>query len=73
MNNNTSEFSGKIAKEWHKQHDTRVLFTTPAKPCGNGKIEQLNGILKSIINRMHLTHSNIFLPNLLQSAVSIYN
>jgi hypothetical protein len=73
INTTASEFNRKIAKEWHNQHNIRVLPTTPAKPRGNDKIKQLNSVLKSIITRVHLTHSNIFLPNLLQSAINIQN
>jgi transposase InsO family protein len=73
INDNASEFSSKIAKEWHKRHNTRVLFTTPAKPRSNGKIKQLNGVLKIIMIRVHLTHSNILLPDLLQFAVNVHN
>jgi hypothetical protein len=50
-----------------------VLPTISAKPRDNGKIEQLNGVLKSIIIQMHLTHSNIPLPDLLQFAINIHN
>jgi hypothetical protein len=73
VNNNAPEFSSKIAKKWHKQHNTRVLPIIPARPRGNGKIEQLNGVLKNIMTRMHLTHPDIPLPDLLQSAVNIHN
>jgi transposase InsO family protein len=73
VNNNALEFNSKIAKEWHKQHNTRVLPTTPARPRGNGKVEQLNSVLKSIIIRVHLTHPDIPLADLLQSAVNIHN
>jgi hypothetical protein len=73
MSDNAPEFSGKIAKKWHKQHDTRVLSITSARPRGNNKVEQLNGVLKSIMTRMHLTHPDIPLPDLLQSAVNIHN
>jgi hypothetical protein len=50
-----------------------VLPIILARPRGNGKIEQLINVLKSIMIRMHLTHSNILLPDLLQSVINIYN
>jgi hypothetical protein len=50
-----------------------VLSITPARPRGNSKIKQLNGVLKSIIIRVHLTHPDSPLPDLLQSAVNIHN
>jgi hypothetical protein len=73
ISDNAREFSGDTAKRWHRQHGTRVLSTISVKPRGNGKIEQINGILKGIITRVHLAYPDIPFPDLLQTAVNIHN
>jgi hypothetical protein len=65
INNNADKFSGPTAKGWHQQYNTNVHPTTPARPRGNGKMEQINGHIKAIMTRMHLIHSEIPLPDLL--------
>jgi hypothetical protein len=73
INNNADEFSGLIAKGWHQQYGTSVHPITPARPRGNGKMEQVNGHIKATMTRMHLAHPEIPLPDLLQTAINLHN
>jgi hypothetical protein len=65
ISDNAQEFSGRIAKLWHEKHGTRVLPTTSHQPRGNGKVEQINGILKEIMSRAYFIHSDIPFADLL--------
>jgi hypothetical protein len=67
------EFNEKTAEKWHRKHGTRMLPIIPYRPRGNGKIEQMNDVLKSIISRISLTDSGFPLPDLLQAAVNTHN
>jgi hypothetical protein len=73
ISNKTDEFSGPTAKGWHQQYGTSVHPTTPARPRGNGKVEQVNGHIKATMTRVHLAHPEIPLPDLLQTAVNLHN
>jgi hypothetical protein len=73
ISDNAQKFSGKIAKSWHKKHETRVLPIILHRLRNNGKIEQINDILKEIMLRAHLTHPDIPFADLLQNAINIHN
>ncbi|CAJ2504192.1 Uu.00g115860.m01.CDS01 [Anthostomella pinea] len=47
ISDNAQACTGKEAKQWHKDHGSVVKPTTPARPRGNGKVEQANGNIKS--------------------------
>jgi hypothetical protein len=73
ISDNAGEFSSDIAKKWHQQYGTSVHPTTPSRPRGNKKVEQINGHLKAIITKVHLIHPEIPFPDLLQNAINLHN
>ncbi|KAI0997543.1 hypothetical protein K3495_g10645 [Podosphaera aphanis] len=52
---------------------TTAIKITPQRPRGNGKVEQANGILKNILNRLVLDMPGTTYSTILDHAVSIYN
>jgi hypothetical protein len=73
ISNKAPEFNGKTAEKWHRKYGTRMLPITPYRPRGNGKIEQVNDVLKGIISRINLINPGFLLPDLLQAAVNTHN
>lgn len=54
ITDNAAAFSSDAANAHHRANGTTVRPVTPARPRGNGKVEQANGVLKGIINRRRL-------------------
>ncbi|KAI0996162.1 hypothetical protein K3495_g12018 [Podosphaera aphanis] len=73
INDNHNAFVGEGASNWHKARGTTAIKITPQRPCGNGKVEQANGILKNILNRLVLDVPGTTYSTILDHAVSIYN
>jgi hypothetical protein len=67
------EFNEKTAEKWHRKHGTRMLLITLYQPRDNGKIEQMNDVLKGIMSRISLTNPGFLLPDLLQAAMNTHN
>lgn len=49
ISDNAGAFQSAEAVAWHKTNGTKTHSITPNRPRGNGKIEQANGKIKSII------------------------
>lgn len=73
ISDNAGSFAGVEAKDFQNKYKINVTHTTPARPRGNGKVEQANGVLKAILTRMLLDNPKLTLSNALAHAVTIYN
>ena len=73
ISDNANCFLGIEAQEFQRKHKFTMSHTTPNRPQSNGKVEQVNGILKGILVRSILDNPSIPLPTALARAVYIFN
>lgn len=73
VSDNHNAFVGKSASKWHASRGTIQINITPQRPRGNGKVEQANGELKYILNRLVFERPNSTYESLLNQLISIYN
>ena len=69
----TLSFQSVKAVTWHKSNSTKIHSTTPNRPRGNGKIEQANGNIKSIIIKLAMDQPGRSIQEYLDKAVYLYN
>ncbi|KAI0993835.1 hypothetical protein K3495_g14349, partial [Podosphaera aphanis] len=73
ISDNAGCFTGVEARQFKKQYNIRTSPVTPARPRGNGKVEQANGVLKGILTRIFMEFPQTPLNKALARAVQIYN
>ncbi|KAI1002320.1 hypothetical protein K3495_g5878 [Podosphaera aphanis] len=73
ISDNHCAFVREAVSNWHKARGTTAIKITPQRPRGNGKVEQANGILKNILNRLVLDMAEMTYSTIIDRAVSIYN
>ncbi|KHJ32457.1 putative tkp3 protein [Erysiphe necator] len=73
ISDNAGCFAGIEAQNFQAKYKLNFTHTTPVRPRSNGKVEQANGVLKSILARTILENRLQPLHSLLAHAVAIYN
>ncbi|KAI1004357.1 hypothetical protein K3495_g3855 [Podosphaera aphanis] len=73
ISDNAGCFTGVEARQFKKHNNIRTSLVTPARPRGNGKVEQANGVLKGILTRIFMEFPQTPLNKALARAVQIYN
>jgi len=73
ISDNAGCFTGEQASAWHRQHGSKVLPVTPARPRANGKVEKVNGDLKHTIVREWNTNPTRAINVSVRRAVMLYN
>ncbi|KAI0994299.1 hypothetical protein K3495_g13883 [Podosphaera aphanis] len=73
ISDNAGCFSGIEAQTFQTAHNLSFTRTTPARPRSNGKVEQANGVLKSILIRILLDNTTLELSQALAQAVMMFN
>ncbi|KHJ35256.1 putative tkp3 protein [Erysiphe necator] len=73
ISDNAICFTGVEARRFQQSNSLKFTHTTPARPQGNGKVKQANGILKGIFSRTILENKHTPLQESLARAVSIFN
>ncbi|KAI1003237.1 hypothetical protein K3495_g4970 [Podosphaera aphanis] len=73
VSDNHNAFVGEAATNWHRSRGIKPIRITPQRPRGKGKVEQANGVLKNILNRLVLDRPGTNYSSILDHGVSIYN
>lgn len=73
ISDNANCFTGNEARYFQGQHNFTMIQTTPYRPHSNGKVEQINRILKGILSRTILDDRIIPVATALARAVYIFD
>ncbi|KAI0996082.1 hypothetical protein K3495_g12100, partial [Podosphaera aphanis] len=73
ISDNPNCFTGIEARQFQTKYGLTVTHTTLGRPQSNGKIEKVNGVLKSILTRVLLDTPNLKLVDVLSHANMFFN
>ncbi|KAI0993586.1 hypothetical protein K3495_g14598, partial [Podosphaera aphanis] len=73
ISDNANCFTGIEARQFQTKYGLAVTHTTPGRPQSNGKVEKVNGVLKSILTRVLLDTPNLKLVDALSHANMVFN
>ncbi|KAI1007595.1 hypothetical protein K3495_g625 [Podosphaera aphanis] len=73
VNDNANCFTGIEVRQFQAKYGLAVTHITPVRPQSNGKVEKVNGVLKSILTRVLLDTPNLKLVDALSHANMVFN